>query len=187
VSRRVLQLAAALAVLALAAPSPAPAHASGLSRLIAPASACPHQTDASDAPAVQRKAMRCMTNYARRHAGRSAYDRSGALGGSAGHKAADILRCDSFSHSACGRDFTFWIRRSGYIRGGCWSAGENIAYGTGSYATVRSIFSAWIHSAGHRENILSTGFRDLGVGYRVGTLDGARGAHVWVQHFGAHC
>ena len=186
-SRRVLQLTAALAVLALAAPAGAGARAGKLSRLIAPASACPHQTDASDSAAVQKKAMRCMTNYARRHSGLRAYDRSGALDGSAGHKAADILRCDSFSHSACGRDFTYWIRRSGYIRGGCWSAGENIAYGTGAFATVRSIFSAWIHSTGHRENILSTGFRDLGAGYCVGTLDGARGAHVWVQHFGALC
>ena len=176
-----------IAAIALIVPAGAAARAGNLARLIAPASACPHQTDASDPASLQMRAMRCMTDYARRHSGRAPLRRSGALEGSAGHKATDILRCDSFSHTACGRDFTYWIRRSGYLRGGCWRAGENIAYGTGSFATVRSIFSAWIHSTGHRENILSGDFRDLGVGLRVGTLGGVPRAHVWVQHFGARC
>jgi uncharacterized protein YkwD len=177
----------AIVALALALPAAASARGGGLARLIAPPSACPHQRDGGEPAATQELAMRCMTNYARRHAGRARLHRSTALDRSARHKAGDILRCDSFSHTACGRDFTYWIRRSGYISGGCWRAGENIAWGSGPYATVRSIFSAWIHSTGHRENILSRGFRDFGVGLRVGTLQGTHGAHVWVGHFGAHC
>lgn len=97
-----------------------------------------------------------------------------------------MLRCDDFDHEACGRDFTYWMQRVGYLGGGCWQAAENIAFGTGSYGTVRAIFRGWIHSPGHRANILDDS-QDLGVGLRVGTLEGYRGAHVWTQQFGSHC
>jgi uncharacterized protein YkwD len=39
-------------------------------------------------------------------------------------------------------------------------AGENIAYG---YETPRALVSAWMHSAGHRANILSPHFHRIGV------------------------
>ncbi len=97
-----------------------------------------------------------------------------------------MVRCDSFDHGACGREFTFWMRRVGYLDGGCWRAAENIALGTGRLGTPRSIFRGWLHSSGHRENILGP-FHDVGVGLRVGDLEGFSGAHVWTQHFGSHC
>jgi uncharacterized protein YkwD len=44
-------------------------------------------------------------------------------------------------------------------------AGENIAYG---YETPRALVNAWMHSAGHRANILSRHFHRLGVsGWRA--------------------
>jgi uncharacterized protein YkwD len=44
-------------------------------------------------------------------------------------------------------------------------AGENIAYG---FETPRALVSAWMHSAGHRANILSPHFRRIGVsGWRA--------------------
>ena len=131
--------------------------------------------------------MRCMTNYARRHAGSAALRDAGRLDLSAEMRARDIVRCESFSHSACGRDFTFWIKRVGYLRAACWRVGENIAWGSGSYSSVRSIFAAWMNSPPHRENILSRGYRSIGIGLEVGALAGYRDAHVWVQHFGEHC
>lgn len=130
--------------------------------------------------------MRCMTNYARSRAGLRRLRDTRSLDTSARRKSGDIIRCRSFSHFACGRDFTYWMKRTGYLPGGCWRAGENIAWGSGAYATVRSIFSAWIHSAGHRENILGRGFGNFGVGLRAGRLRG-HNAHVWTQHFGTHC
>jgi uncharacterized protein YkwD len=45
-------------------------------------------------------------------------------------------------------------------------AGENIADG---YSTPRALVSAWMHSAGHRANILSTHFHRLGVAGWVST------------------
>ena len=54
--------------------------------------------------------MRCMTDFARGHAGMAGLDDAGELDRSAGDKSDDILRCDSFSHYACGREFTYWMR-----------------------------------------------------------------------------
>jgi uncharacterized protein YkwD len=172
------------AVLALAPATAAQGAAALRANPIAPASACPHQSDRSAATGVQLKAMLCMTNYARKASGLKPLSRSRPLAKAAGHKSADILACDEFSHEACGRDFTYWIDRFGYARG-CWSAGENIAYGTGSLGTVRNIFSGWMNSPGHRANILGE-FREIGIGRRVGTLEGASGAVVWTQDFGSH-
>jgi uncharacterized protein YkwD len=183
-SRLLAVSALATALLALSAVSSA--GAASLNTLIAPASACSGADDASAPAAVQEQAMLCLTNFARRHDGLAELSDAGRLDRSAGLKADDILRCDSFSHEACGREFTFWMQKVGYIPTPCWRAGENIAWGTGSYGTVRSIFAAWMHSSGHRENILGS-YGQIGIGLRVGGLDGYGGAHVWTQQFGLRC
>lgn len=176
-------LLAAIALVAVVGPT----QALKIRRLMAPPSVCKHQRSRTDSAAIQEQAMRCMTNFARRHAGRHRLGDVSRLDRSAGHKSRDIVRCDSFSHYACGRDFTFWMRRVGYIPTSCWRAGENIAWGSGGRGTVRSIFRTWMHSPGHRENILARGYGHLGVGLDVGSLSRHRRAHVWVQHFGEHC
>lgn len=51
------------------------------------------------------------------------------------------------------------------------AAGENIAWG---YRTAEEVVDGWMHSAGHRANILSSNFNRLGVG-KSGTY--------WVQMF----
>ncbi len=122
------------------------AQARRLSALVAPTSAFKNQTDLGDSPSVQEQAMRCMTNFARRHAGLGDLGNARSLDRSAVRKTDDVLRCDSFSHYACGRQFTYWMQRSGYLAARCWRAGENLAWGTGSFASVRSIFVEWLHS-----------------------------------------
>lgn len=47
--------------------------------------------------------------------------------------------------------------------------GENIAYG---YSNAASVMNAWMNSSGHRANILSTNYTDIGVG--VGTDSAGR-------------
>jgi len=130
--------------------------------------------------------MSCMVDYARRQAGLAGLAAVEPLQRSAEDKAGDVLRCDSFSHFACGRDFTYWMRETGYVSSQCWRAGENLAWGTGEYGTVRSIFRAWMSSPGHRENILDD-FTETGIGLRIGTLNGQAGTHIWAEHFGSHC
>lgn len=178
--RAVVPLLVALAGLAAVAPA---AGAMPLRGLIAPTSACPGQGDPDAPGAAQVRAMHCMTNFARERAGKPVLARAAALDRAARGKSGDILRCDRFDHEACGREFTYWFERVGY-GGRCTALGENIAYGTGSLGSVRKIFSSWIHSPGHRANILGP-YAELGVGLRVGVLEGNPGAHIWTQEFGS--
>jgi uncharacterized protein YkwD len=182
---RKISLAVALLALVAALLAPA-AGAMDLEALIAPATACDGQTDLAAPVAVQEQAMRCMTDYARAHMGMGGLADAAELDRSARDKSDDILRCDSFSHYACGRQFTYWMERVGYTSARCWRAGENIAWGTGDLGSVRSIFRAWIHSPEHRENILGP-YGQIGVGLEVGRLEGHDGVRVWTQHFGSHC
>jgi uncharacterized protein YkwD len=175
-----------LALVLIAALIAGPAQARRLSALVAPTSVCPDQTDVGDAPGVQEQAMRCMTNFARHRDGLHEFGNAVSLEHSAVRKTADIIRCDSFSHYACGRQFTYWMQRSGYLAARCWRAGENIAWGTGTDATVRSIFVSWLHSPEHRHNLLGR-YSQIGIALSVGTLKGHRDAHVWTQDFGSHC
>ena len=131
--------------------------------------------------------MKCLLNNARQQAGLPPLNGLRKLDVSASNKAADILRCNSFSHEACGRDFLYWFRRSGYVGSGCWWAGENLAWGTGSLGSARSILKAWLRSPGHRANILNSDFNQFGISLHVGGVSGAADAHVWVNHFGRHC
>ncbi len=151
--------------------------------LIAPPSACPNQGNPGARIAVQVKAMRCMTNYARERRGKPRLAGLPALDRAARGKSGDILRCDHFDHRACGREFTFWFARVGY-GGRCTAFGENIAWGTGALGSVRNVFRAWIRSRGHRANILGR-YAEIGIGLRVGNLEGNRAAHVWTQAFGS--
>jgi uncharacterized protein YkwD len=167
------------------------AHSSGLpvqpsSSLIAPAAVCPNQTDPAASPEAQERSMRCMTDFARARAGLSELGDSPQLNLSAEEKAGDVLGCDSFSHTACDRDFTYWIGQSGYLSASCWHVGENLAWGTGAYSTVRSIFQAWMRSPDHRHNILGD-YQDLGLSVRAGELRGVNGVDVWAAHFGSRC
>jgi uncharacterized protein YkwD len=59
-----------------------------------------------------------------------------------------------------------------------WHVGENIAWGSGPYASPKSVVERWMDSAGHRENMLNAAFREAGVGVAAGspspqTLPGA--------------
>ncbi len=154
--------------------------------LVAPASVCPDQEKLGAPTTAQESAMLCMTDFARAQAGLGELAPVEALEQSAGDKGGDILRCDSFSHFACGREFTYWMRQTGYISSQCWRVGENLAWGTAGYGTVRSIFRAWMSSPEHRENILDD-FTQIGISLRIGTLAGQAGTHVWTEHFGSHC
>jgi uncharacterized protein YkwD len=174
---------------AAAAPVPTAKRASAASdggELIAPTSVCPDQEDLAAPTASQEQAMDCMVNFARRQEGLGELADTDALAQSAHDKSLDIFSCDSFSHYACGREFTYWMKETGYMSTPCWRVGENLAWGTGEYGSVRSIFTAWMRSPDHRANVLGD-FDETGLSLRVGTLEGNPGTRVWAQHFGSHC
>lgn len=149
-------------------------------------SACPTGIGL-DAPAtVQEGAMLCLVDEARAQRGLPPLSPSTALRQSAVEKGADLLRCNEFSHTACGREFSFWMREGGYMSAECWRVGENLAWGVDEAGTVVSIFRAWMRSDTHRANLLGD-FEETGIDLRVGPLGGLTGVHLWTQHFGSHC
>ena len=62
-------------------------------------------------------------------------------------------------------------------------AGENLAWGVGSYARATSIVDEWLASPEHRANLLRPSFRRVGVGSLLGTFEGHAGAHVVTADF----
>lgn len=187
-------LAASVALFASVAPTAGAAVGLADASSLRPATArqaalpgeCP-STIGLDAPrSTQEQAMLCLVNEAREQFGMPALTESPQLRESAVDKGEDLIDCNEFSHTACGRVFSHWIRETGYLSSECWRAGENLAWGVDRQGTVGSIFRAWMHSPGHRENILGD-FAEIGVDLRVGELGGLGGVHVWVQHFGSHC
>lgn len=172
-----------LAILAAAlAAGPSQAHA-----LLPPPGSCAFEAARWAPGPAQHEAMLCLTGAARRTAGLAPLAEAAALNRSAFGKSGDILRCNSFSHHACGRDFTYWMRQSGYLSGRCWRTAENLAWGVGDAGTPRAIFRAWLHSPAHRRNILTGRFAQIGVSLRTGRLRGMAGTRVWTQHFGSRC
>jgi uncharacterized protein YkwD len=151
---------------------------------VAPEEICPNQTTPGLSAEGQAAVVLCMTNYARGANGLAPLKPNAQLDRAAAQKSIDILGCDEFSHYACGRNFYFWAQKFGYMKG-CWKVGENIAWGTGSYATVRSIVTRWLESTEHHENILGP-YKEIGIGVRVGQLEGYGGAAVWTETFGSH-
>jgi uncharacterized protein YkwD len=64
-----------------------------------------------------------------------------------------------------------------------WTVGENIGWGTAQLSTPQAMVRAWMHSPGHRANILNPSFRDLGVGIVLGDPQGGDGV-TYTTDFG---
>jgi uncharacterized protein YkwD len=60
---------------------------------------------------------------------------------------------------------------------------ENLAWGSGSAGSARSIVQMWLNSPPHRANLLHRGFRRVGVGALVGSFSGTTGARVVTADF----
>ena len=98
----------------------------------------------------------------------------------------DMAGSDFFSHiGSDGAGFVQRLLRAGYTQ--ICAGGENIAAGQTS---PQAVMSAWMSSSGHRANVLSTVFRDIGVGYVYEPDDTYPGGyygykHYWTQNFGS--
>ncbi len=113
-----------------------------------------------------RSVMLELHNSARAQRGLSSLRESRALNAAARTKLAAIRYSGRFSHTPGGGEFTCPKSFS--------SCGENLARG---YSTPASAFKAWMHSPGHRHNILTRGWRLYGSAY-----DAQRG--LWAVEFG---
>ncbi len=94
-------------------------------------------------------------------------------------KVDDMFTNQYFAHvSPSGVGPDHWVELSGYDY---LNTGENLAMG--AFKDDHSLVEAWLASPGHRANILSSKFTEIGVAVRKGNLDGQP---VWlaVQVFG---
>ena len=98
-----------------------------------------------------------------------------------------MLDNNTFSHDgANGNSPTDRMRTAGYVFTGSWSNGENIAWAGTSGSTLDLTQYAINHheglfkSAGHRQNILNAGFREVGVGQKKGNFKTDDGT-IWLS------
>src|SRR5215210_2292992 len=108
-------LAVASAALALSATPSTPA--TGTGALLAPSTVCRGQRAVAAPPAVQHRALRCLVNWTRRHAGLAPVQTRPELERSAAMRANDIRRCNNFSHTPCGQAFLTVFTLAGYFTG----------------------------------------------------------------------
>lgn len=112
----------------------------------------------------------CLLNRERTSRGLARLKSNRKLETAAEKYARQMVASDFFSHvSPGGSTMMQRVRASGYLSGARgWTVGENIAYGTGHFATADEIMQGWMESPGHRANILHPGFKEVGVGIALG-------------------
>lgn len=116
--------------------------------------------------AAVRTAVLCLHNQERTRQGLPALRENARLRRAAeAHSAAMVAR-RFFEHTAPGGPtLTDRVRRTGYLKPKrAWTLGENIGWGSGTLASAQEIHLAWMRSPGHRANILSGAFREVGIG-----------------------
>ena len=131
-------------------------------------------------------AILCLLNAERAAKGLPALHSNGALGKAARAWAKQMVARRFFAHESGHSTPLSRIKKTGYVRG-TWQIGENIAWGSGALATPRAIVNGWMHSPGHRANILHGSFRDIGIGIKLGAPGaGLSGGATYVTDFGKH-
>lgn len=139
----------------------------------------PVEKPQTDKPAQQQtanvsateQAVLDLTNAERTKAGLKPLQIDAALQKSAKQKSADMAANNYFSHTSptYGSPFDQMKQNGVTYR----SAAENIAMGQRS---AQDVVTAWMNSAGHRQNILTPEFTHIGIGYDAN-------GHYWTQQF----
>jgi len=139
-------------------------------------------------PGEARDAVLCLVNKQRDKAGLGNLHRDKRLQRAAQRHSDRMDGTGCFDHT-CGGEGELGARLESvdYIEGGLshFAYGENIAWGRHRLGTPQEIVDAWMHSSGHRANILSRQFRDVGVGFTKGSPSSGRAnAGIYTMDFG---
>jgi len=175
--RRRLAAVAALAALSLCAPAAARADDCAGADVV----------PAADNVAVVGQATLCLLNQQRAAQGIGALVENAALSSASTGYSQRMVAQGFFAHeSPDGGTLVGRLTGAGYLGGDdAWVVGENIGWGQGTLATPRSMVDAWMHSPGHRENLLSGDYTEVGLGLALGTpIDQTWGA-TYTTDFGA--
>jgi len=122
-----------------------------------------------------RAAVLCLVNRERARAGVRPLRRHRDLQRAAQRHTDRMLAAGCFSHQCGGEpDLGARLENAGYLDGNLrrWVYGENLAWGMGSRGTPAAVVAAWMDSPPHRATMLTPGFREIGVGFGLGTPTG---------------
>jgi uncharacterized protein YkwD len=176
--RRAATLVAAVAALALAAPAGAQAADCG--------PAADQVPDASNLTQVGQATL-CLLNTERAAQGlRPVAETPGLTQPSRAYSARMVAESFFAHESPDGGTLVDRLTSAGYIApDGDWTVGENIAWGQGPLSTPRSIVAAWMASPGHRKNILTGEYTEIGLGVVTGTPGDTSWGATYTTDFGA--
>ena len=137
-----------------------------------------HGCDAARGDPDERATL-CLLNAERGRRDLRPLRSDAALARAARRHARDMAERDYFAHeSPDGTGPHRRIVRAGYRRPRL--TGENLAEGEAEAGAPSSIVDGWMHSPGHRANILRRGFTEIGIGIAT---DGEKA--IYVTTFGA--
>ena len=108
----------------------------------------------------QAKDVLSLVNAERKKQGLNPLPLSDKLTAVANEKARDMAVNNYFSHTSPTYGSPWQMLQQYGIR--YKTAGENIAY---NQRSAKDVMDAWLHSSGHRANILNADFTDIGIGY----------------------
>jgi uncharacterized protein YkwD len=132
--------------------------------LLIPASGSADPRGALSSATELQSALVQQVNTLRARHGLSRLRLSGALNAAANAHSVQMARMGYFSHnSAGGGSFSSRIVRYYPARGyRSWSAGENLLWGSPNIGAARAL-ALWLASPGHRANLLSPRWREIGL------------------------
>ncbi|HYE83351.1 MAG TPA: SafA/ExsA family spore coat assembly protein [Clostridia bacterium] len=123
--------------------------------------------------ALENEVIR-LTNIERSKKGLTALKANWQVSRCARYKSQDMINKNYFAHQSPTYGSPFDMMESFGIR--IASGGENIAMGQ---RTPKEVVAAWMNSPGHRGNILSTAYTEIG----VGVAKSKSGSYYWTQMF----
>jgi uncharacterized protein YkwD len=138
--------------------------------LLAPASFA-----ASKLSAAESGLLRAV-NQARAQHGLKAVSVDSTLTRAARSHSVEMIRGNYFAHGAFRSRMVAFRVRGPFV-------GENLAWGTGSYATPATVIQEWLASPAHRANLLRPSFTRIGIGAVQGTFRGNGGSTVLTADF----
>lgn len=123
---------------------------------------------------VQENEVIRLVNVQRSNAGLMLLKANWQLSRVARYKSQDMVNNGYFSHTSPTYGSPFTMMQNFGVRFS--AAGENIAMGQ---RTAESVMNTWMNSSGHRANILSPSYMEIG----VGLARDSRGRAYWTQMF----
>jgi uncharacterized protein YkwD len=132
----------------------------------------------AEAPGISAEKLIELTNKERESLGLSKLKENAVLDKVAKLKAENMAKLGYFAHnSPTGKTPWYWFQISGYKYK---YAGENLAI---LYDTSEEVTEGWMTSPKHKENIVNTKFREIGMAVVQGTYNGRKTSYV-VEVFG---